>query len=208
MPRWFELIFVGSALVVLLVPMVMVALVVSLSLGHPILLGQERVGRFGKTFLIRKFRSMTDDRGPDGKLLPDAQRVTKVTAFLRRTRLDELPQLLSIISGDMALVGPRPLFSDSIARFGAWGQRRCEVRPGLTGWAQVSGNSVLSEPDKLALDVWYVAHRSFALDLQILAQSLLVVLFGEKVNHARIAQAKGWLAETRLVPATDLTARA
>ena len=132
---------------------------------------------------------MTDARDARGELLPDDSRQTPVTRLLRRTRLDETPQLLNILRRDMALVGPRPLRPETIAKAGARGERRSRVRPGMTGWAQISGNTKLSEDEKFALDLWYVDHRSFWLDLRILLETVLVILQGERRNAARLKQA-------------------
>lgn len=206
MHRWFELSLTLCALIVLSLPMLLTAALVFSSLGPPLLFTQHRVGLQGRVFVIRKFRTMTDRRDDTGILLPDAQRVTPLTTLLRRSRLDETPQLFSILSGGMALVGPRPLMAPSIARFGALGAKRCSVRPGLTGWAQVSGNSLLDERDKLSLDLWYVAHRSFALDLRILVETVAVALFGERVNPARIARAQGWLTQSGLTSSSPMAA--
>ena len=169
-------------------------LVVIATLGRPLFFAQHRSGLLGRPFLLYKLRSMRDTRDSSGELLADAERQTFATSMLRRLRLDEVPQLLLILRGDMALVGPRPLLPETIASFGAEGQTRCSVRPGLTGWSQVSGNTSLLNEEKLQLDLWYVAHRSFALDLKILGETLGVALNGEHRDVDRIKQAAGWLA--------------
>lgn len=147
--------------------MLMLALIVLVSMGRPVLFRQIRSGRGGASFLMMKFRTMGDARDPSGMLLPDAVRTTAVGRFLRRSRLDELPELVNIVAGDMAIVGPRPLLPGTIAAMGAGGVVRGLVRPGLTGLAQVSGNTLLSMDEKLDFDCWYVRHRSFRLDCVI-----------------------------------------
>ena len=198
MPRFAEFSLVFVAALVLLLPMILVAMVVCIAVGRPVVFSQVRSGRGGMPFVLRKFRSMTDARDDRNQLLPDVQRTTPITAILRRTRLDELPQLWSILVGEMALVGPRPLLPATIAEFGSLGVNRGVVRPGLTGWAQVSGNTMLSDHDKLALDLWYVAHRSIRLDLRILAETLNVALSGERIDPQRLAQAHSWMGERGL----------
>ncbi len=167
-------------------------LVVHATLGRPILFSQVRAGRHGTPFTIRKLRTMSDERDAEGLLLPDAARQTSATALLRRLRLDEVPQLVEILSGRMALVGPRPLLPETIMGFGAAGRLRNTVRPGLTGWAQVSGNTALSDTEKLDLDLWYIAHRSAALDLRILAETVAVAILGERRRPDRIERASRW----------------
>ena len=158
---------------------------------------QIRAGRNGIPFRLVKLRSMHSTRGADGALLPDAARQTARSRLIRRQRQDELPQLALIRRGRMALVGPRPLLPDTVAAFGAAGRLRGLVRPGLTGWAQVSGNTCLSQEEKLQLDLWYIFHRSAALDLRILAETLLVAIAGERRRPSRLAAAAHWLAAER-----------
>ena len=180
---------VGTALLglILLSPlMAVVALAIKGTMGTPVLFRQLRSGRGGVEFVMVKFRTMRDIRSPDGQLLPDAQRVTRLGKLLRRTRLDELPELCNILAGEMAVVGPRPLLPPTIAAMGEAGRLRGSVRPGLTGWAQVNGNALLTNADKLALDLWYVRHASLRLDLAILLKTFGVVLFGEHINEDRL----------------------
>jgi lipopolysaccharide/colanic/teichoic acid biosynthesis glycosyltransferase len=169
--------------------MALVALVVRADLGAPVLFSQRRAGRGGEPFTIWKFRTMRDARNAAGEQLPDAARMTRIGGLLRRLRIDELPQLLAIVSGRMAWIGPRPLLPATIAAMGARGEARCRLRPGLTGWAQVSGNTRLSDDEKLALDLWYVQRKSAALDARILLDTALVVLLGERRRERRIAEA-------------------
>ncbi|SDD38257.1 sugar transferase [Paracoccus isoporae] len=138
---------------------------------------------------------MTDARDAAGAHLPDDQRQSAMTRLIRRLRIDELPQLWHVLRGDMALVGPRPLLQSTVAGFGRLGEIRNSVPPGLTGWAQVSGNTRLSNAEKLAFDLWYVAHRRAGLDLRILAETLLVPLRGEVRHDARLARASRWARE-------------
>lgn len=184
----------ATALLVAAVPFVLTALVVWLILGRPILFAQTRAGLDARPFTIRKFRTMHDWRDAAGALLADHLRLTPVTRLLRRLRLDELPQLLAILHGDMAFVGPRPLLPSTIQGFGDLGRLRCAVRPGLTGWAQVSGNAQLSDSQKLALDIWYVDHRCRRLDFYILLQTIVILIRGERVELDRVAEAEAHLA--------------
>ncbi|MGI9368814.1 MAG: sugar transferase, partial [Ruegeria sp.] len=154
---------------------------------------QVRAGRNGQKFLLTKLRSMTNERDASGDLLPDKKRQTSFTRIVRRLRLDEVPQLISILRGNMALIGPRPLMPETIDEFGELGRLRCAIRPGLTGWAQVSGNTNLSNPEKLHLDLWYAAHRSTALDFRIMAETIAVAIRGEHRREDRIGQAERWV---------------
>lgn len=137
---------------------------------------QDRPGKDGKIFKVYKFKTMTDERGPDGELLPDVQRLTKVGKLVRSTSLDELPQLVNILKGDMSLIGPRPLLTSYLWVFDDFQRRRMEVRPGITGWAQVHGRNHLKLSKKFEYDVWYVDHCSFGLDLRIVAMTVKNVL--------------------------------
>ncbi|MEJ1157408.1 sugar transferase [Prosthecomicrobium sp. N25] len=172
--------------------MALTALIIRIQLGNPVFFRQRRAGRGGSTFTVPKFRTMHDTRDASGALLPDAERETPITRFIRRVRLDELPQLTAILKGDMALIGPRPLLPETIQAMGAQGRHRGLVRPGLTGWAQVSGNTRLNDRQKIALDIWYIDHRGPLLDLRILAETVLVVLLGERLRPDRIAEAEAY----------------
>lgn len=163
--------------------MLVSAVAVAASMGRPIFFRQRRPGLDGKPFEIIKFRTMRNVAGPDGRPLSDEERLTKVGRFLRATSLDELPELWNVLRGEMALVGPRPLLMQYLGRYDATQARRHEVRPGLTGWAQVNGRNALSWEEKFELDVWYVDHRSLLLDLEILARTILVVLARSGVSH-------------------------
>lgn len=144
---------------------------------------QERPGKDGKIFKVIKFKSMTDERDADGNLLPDAQRLTKVGRFVRSTSIDELPQLINVLKGDMALIGPRPLLPEYLPLYTKEQARRHEVRPGITGWAQVHGRNAISWSEKFKLDVWYVDHCSFLVDAKILFITIKKVLEKEGISH-------------------------
>lgn len=189
MPRAVDLLVSLATLMLLAPVLLLVALAVRLGLGSPVLFRQRRSGRDGHVFEMLKFRSMTDARDSSGALLPDAERLSGLGRFLRRSRLDELPGLLSIVRGDMSLVGPRPLLPETIAAMGVEGRRRGAVRPGLTGWAQVNGNALLSNDDKLSLDLWYIANRSAGLDLAIIARTVGVIFAGEHINRINVEKA-------------------
>lgn len=170
-------IFVSAIALIILSPLLAgIAVFVAFRLGRPVLFIQERAGCHGRVFRMRKFRTMTDACDASGTLLPDADRLTVAGRILRSTSLDELPELWNILAGDMSLVGPRPLLVRYLPRYSPDQARRHEVRPGLTGLAQVSGRNALSWDDKFALDTWYVDHRSFLLDLRIIARTVLRVL--------------------------------
>lgn len=179
----------GTALIAALPVMLAVGAAVRTSLGSPVFFEQQRAGRDGKPFTLRKFRTMREAYDHTGQPLPDADRLTPTGRFLRRTRLDEMPQLLAIVRGDMALVGPRPLLPATVQSLGEAGRIRGEVRPGLTGWAQINGNTLLSDSDKVALDRWYIANRSLKLDLTIIWRTLGTLLFGERVRNDMIERA-------------------
>ena len=143
---------------------------------------QERPGKDERIFKVIKFKTMTDERDENGKLLPDAVRLTKVGRFVRSTSIDELPQLINVLKGDMALIGPRPLMPKYLPLYSPEQRRRHEVRPGITGWAQVNGRNNISWTKKFELDVWYVDHCSFALDVKIIFMTIKKVLFREDIS--------------------------
>lgn len=144
---------------------------------------QERPGKDGKIFKVIKFKSMTDERDEEGRLLPDAQRLTAVGRFIRSTSLDELPQLLNVLKGDMALIGPRPLLPQYLPLYSKEQARRHEVRPGITGWAQVHGRNAISWTEKFKLDVWYVDHVSLRVDLEVVFLTIKKVLKREGISQ-------------------------
>jgi lipopolysaccharide/colanic/teichoic acid biosynthesis glycosyltransferase len=180
--RLFDIVFSLGWLLLFLPLMLVVALLVRLRLGSPVLFLQERPGLRGRPFRMVKFRTMTDERGPDGGLLPDAQRLTSFGKFLRSTTLDEFPEMWNVFVGDMSVVGPRPLLMRYLPRYDAFQARRMEVKPGVTGWAQVNGRNAISWDEKFALDVWYVDHRSFWLDMKIVVLTFFRVFARTGIN--------------------------
>jgi sugar transferase EpsL len=171
--RLFDILVAASLLLLTLPLMLATALAVRLAMGKPVLLRQTRPGRGGIPFLFYKFRTMTEDRDGSGCLLPDERRLTPFGRWLRGTSLDELPQLVNVLKGDMSLVGPRPLLMEYIPLYSPQQARRHEVRPGITGWAQVNGRNALSWEDRFRLDVWYVDHQTLLLDVRILMLTVL-----------------------------------
>lgn len=177
------------AFLLLLPVMVLIGLLLFVEQGWPVLFRQERSGLHQRPFIMVKFRTMRDDFDGQGNLLPDELRVTRTGRFLRRSRLDELPELWNIMRGDMAFIGPRPLLVKTVADYGADGDRRAILPPGLTGWAQVNGNALLNGRQKLKLDLWYVENRHILLDMFILWRTVLTVIFGEKISRANLEKA-------------------
>lgn len=151
--------------------------------GAGVFFTQDRPGKDGKIFKVIKFKTMTDERDVAGNLLPDAERLTKVGKFVRSTSIDELPQLINVLKGDMALIGPRPLLPQYLPLYSAEQARRHEVRPGITGWAQVNGRNAISWTKKFELDVWYVDHCSFLLDLKIIFLTIKKVFIREGISQ-------------------------
>ena len=175
----------AAAGLLLLSPVVLtVAWLVRTRLGSPVLFVQVRPGLHGKPFRMYKFRTMTDARGPDGQLLPDAERLTSFGQLLRATSLDELPELINVLKGEMSLVGPRPLLMEYLPLYSPDQARRHEVRPGITGWAQINGRNAISWDEKFALDVWYVNHQSVWLDIRIIAMTVWRVISREGISAA------------------------
>lgn len=192
--RLFDLAVASLGLMLLAVPLLFLMLLVRTKLGRPVFFHQVRPGLHGKPFKMVKLRTMTDARGPDGALLPDAERLTRFGQFLRSTSLDELPELWNVLKGDMSLVGPRPLLMEYLPLYTPEQARRHEVRPGVTGWAQVNGRNAISWEEKFALDVWYVEHQSFWLDMKILGMTVMRVLKREGVSatgEATVSKFKG-----------------
>lgn len=180
--RMMDVLVSGLALVLMGLPLLMLAAVVRVRLGGPVLFRQVRPGLHGMPFVMIKFRTMTDQRGLDGELLPDTQRLTPFGRFLRSTSLDELPELWNVLRGDMSLVGPRPLLMEYLPLYSPEQARRHEVRPGITGWAQVNGRNALSWDERFKLDIWYVDHRSLWLDLRILWLTVRKVIVREGIS--------------------------
>jgi len=168
----------------LLAPLIaVIALLVAVKLGRPVLFRQQRPGLHGAPFYLVKFRTMSDARDAGGRLLPDEQRLGRFGRWLRSTSCDELPTLWNVLVGDMSLVGPRPLLMEYLPLYSPEQARRHEVRPGVTGWAQVNGRNSISWDQKLAHDVWYVDHRSLALDLRILFMTVMAVVRRVGINQ-------------------------
>jgi lipopolysaccharide/colanic/teichoic acid biosynthesis glycosyltransferase len=182
-----------GALFLLSVPIFLTAVLTAFTLGKPILFRQRRIGLDGQSFTIYKFRTMRNTTDCTGKLLPDTMRETKLSRLLRRIRLDELPQLLAIAKGKMAFIGPRPLLPETIQSMGPLGCCRCRVRPGLSGWAQINGNTKLSDIDKLSLDLWYIDHQTLRMDITILVKTLQMITAGETVNHNNLKKAQQYV---------------
>ena len=182
--RLCDVLLSGLGLLVLAPPLLALMWQVRRKLGSPVFFTQVRPGLHGKPFKMVKFRTMTDERGPDGQLLPDAVRLTPFGRWLRATSLDELPELWNVLKGDMSLVGPRPLLMEYLPLYTPEQARRHNVRPGITGWAQVNGRNALSWEDKFRLDVWYVNHRSLWLDIKILWLTVKKVLVRDGISAA------------------------
>ncbi|KYG64991.1 sugar transferase [Bdellovibrio bacteriovorus] len=194
MKRFFD--FFASLVILLIacLPLLILFLLVRLFLGSPVLFRQVRPGLKGHPFEMLKLRTMTDQRDSHGKLLPDADRLTKFGKFLRSTSLDELPEIWNVLNGDMSLVGPRPLLMEYLPLYSDEQRRRHDVRPGITGWAQVNGRNALSWEEKFKLDVWYVENQSFLLDIKILFLTLYKVVKRSDIsapNQATMTAFKG-----------------
>ena len=198
--RLADLALAGPALVLLAPAVVLLGLCVRVNMGSPVFFRQTRAGLGGRSFTLLKFRTMTDARSPDGDQLPDEQRLTAFGKWLRRTSLDELPELLNVVRGDMSLVGPRPLLVQYLARYAPWQARRHEVRPGITGLAQINGRNAVDWVERFRMDVWYVDHVSASLDLLILLRTLWVVVRSRGVSareHATMPEFEGGSSSVR-----------
>ncbi len=183
MKRIFDPIWALVGLVVLSPVLLSIALLVRWRIGRPVFFRQERPGYLGAPFTILKFRTMTEARDETGALLPDMMRMTTLGRWLRKTSLDELPELINVLNGDMCFVGPRPLLTRYMSRFTPEQLRRHEVKPGITGWAQVNGRNAIDWETKFALDVWYVDHVSLWLDFKILLKTAALVLWRRDISH-------------------------
>lgn len=182
--RWLDFVIVFCVLAVIWPILLLVTLWLHFAnKGAGAFFTQERPGRNGKIFKVIKFKTMTDERDADGNLLPDAERLTPVGRFVRSTSIDELPQLINVLMGDMALIGPRPLLVKYLPLYSKEQARRHEVRPGITGWAQCHGRNSISWTEKFKLDVWYVDHCSFLLDLKIVFLTIKKVLVREGISQ-------------------------
>jgi len=181
--RVLDVLLTIPVLLVLSPVLVVAAVLVRMQLGAPVLFRQQRPGRYGEPFTIYKFRTMTDARNSQRNLLSDADRLTPFGRFLRATSLDELPELYNILLGDMSLVGPRPLLMEYLSLYTPEQMRRHEVKPGITGWAQVNGRNDISWKEKIALDTWYVENQSLGLDINILWRTIIKVLKREGISQ-------------------------
>jgi sugar transferase EpsL len=164
--------------------LIIICIIIWLQMGAPIIYKQMRVGMHGRPFMLYKFRTMNNSKGKHGELLPDEQRITRIGRLLRNTSMDELPEIFNILRGDMSFVGPRPLLRRYLKRYSAEQARRHEVKPGLTGWAQINGRNAIDWETKLKLDVWYVDNRSLLLDFQIIALTICKVIRRDGIGHA------------------------
>lgn len=182
--RVMDLILTIPSVLALSPVLILTAILVRLKLGSPVLFCQQRPGLGGSPFFLYKFRTMTDARDAQGNLLPDKERLTGFGRFLRSTSLDELPELLNVMKGDMSLVGPRPLLMQYLERYSPEQARRHEVKPGLTGWAQVNGRNAITWEEKFQLDVWYVDNRSLRLDMKIIFLTIWKIFKREGINQA------------------------
>lgn len=197
MKRIFDL-SVSLILLWILSPVfILIAILVGCKLGRPILFTQMRPGFKGQPFIIYKFRSLTDEKDRNGNLLPDAERFTRFSSLIRRSSLDELPELINVLKGDMSLVGPRPLLMQYLDRYDAVQARRHDVKPGITGWAQVNGRNAVSWEEKFRMDVWYVDHFNFGLDLKILWLTLFQVCRQEGIQQKGHVTAEEFMGSTR-----------
>jgi len=188
--RWLDLIIAMSVLLILSIPLFFTSILVAVILGRPILFRQLRPGLNGVPFTLFKFRTMTDELDTEGNFLADGKRLTRFGRFLRSTSVDELPELINVIKGDMSLIGPRPLLMQYLDRYTPEQMRRHEVKPGITGWAQVNGRNAITWEDKFKLDVWYVDHQSFWLDLEIIAITVWKILKREGISQPGQATAE------------------
>ena len=199
--RILDLAIAVPALILLSPVIAVVALVIRIAGGKPVIFAQVRPGYRGKLFPVFKFRTMTDERDAAGELLPDESRLHRWGKILRATSLDELPELVNVLRGEMSLVGPRPLLARYLERYSPEQMRRHEATPGITGWAQVNGRNALSWDEKFALDVWYVDHWSFWLDVKILAMTLWKVFRREGINQPGQATAEEFMGNAE--PASE-----
>ncbi|NPC94235.1 sugar transferase [Bacillus sp. WMMC1349] len=181
--RFFDLLSAVVLLVVLSPAMMLTACLIKWKIGSPVFFRQVRPGLNGKPFTLYKFRTMTDEKDRAGNLLSDEKRMTRTGKLIRKTSLDELPQLINVIKGDLSLVGPRPLLMEYVPLYTEKQWRRHEVRPGITGWAQINGRNKVTWEEKFELDVWYVDHRSFFLDLKILFLTVVKVLKSDGISQ-------------------------
>lgn len=182
---FFDFLVSLIALLVLSPLILVLVLIIYFKHGTPVFFSQSRPGKNGKIFMLYKFRTMTNDCDCFGELLPDIKRTTKLGSFLRKSSLDELPQLINVLKGDLSLIGPRPLLIEYLPLYDDNQKKRHLVKPGITGWAQVNGRNVITWEDKFSLDVYYVENISFSLDLKILCKTIIKVLIRTDINNSR-----------------------
>lgn len=183
MKRTFDLIVSITVLVVTLPLMASLAFIIVWKMGRPVLFTQKRPGLHGEPFMLYKFRTMTDEKDDEGKLLPDSERLTSFGTRMRSLSLDELPQLINVIKGDISLVGPRPLLMDYLVLYNDTQKKRHTVKPGITGWAQVNGRNSITWEEKFAMDVWYAENRTFLMDMKIIFMTIKKVVRREGINE-------------------------
>lgn len=196
MKRFIDAVISALLLITTLPILLITSIAIVTKMGNPVLFKQTRPGKNEKPFQILKFRTMTDERDSNGKLLPDDKRMTKTGNFIRKTSIDELPQLINVLKGDLSLVGPRPLLMEYLPLYTDEQKKRHLVKPGITGWAQVNGRNAISWEDKFKLDVWYVENQSFKLDMYILYKTFYNVIKRKDIsasNHVTIEPFKGSL---------------
>jgi sugar transferase EpsL len=181
--RLLDIISSAAGLILISPLLVVLAVLVRFKLGSPILFRQQRPGLSGKAFVIYKFRTMTDQRDTSGNLLPDEQRLPTFGRFLRSTSFDELPELFNVLKGDMSIVGPRPLMMKYLCRYSPEQARRHEIKPGITGWAQINGRNAISLEDKFKLDIWYIDNWTFWLDMKIIIKSVWMVIAKKDITQ-------------------------
>ena len=195
--RAFDIIFSLAWLIGFSPLLVGVAILVRIKLGSPILFIQERPGKGAKPFRMVKFRTMTDAKDESGNLLPDEVRLTPFGRFLRSTTLDEFPEMWNVLIGDMSVVGPRPLMMRYLPRYNSFQARRMEMKPGVTGWAQINGRNAISWDEKFALDVWYIDNSSFWLDLKIVVKTFFVVINRRNINSSKAATMEEFMGDIK-----------
>ena len=188
--RLIDVIFSLIGILIFSPLMFFISIIILLSMGRPIFFKQIRSGLNGKPFLIYKFRTMLDLRDEIGNLLPDDLRITSLGRILRYLRLDEFPELFNILKGDMSLVGPRPTLPEQVLTYNDFQKKRLSIRPGLTGWAQINGNTKLSWEDRILLDIWYIDHWDLLLDIKIIYETIKVVFNGERINPLVLEEAR------------------
>jgi len=183
MNRAFDILFSLTAILMLVPLFFLISISVLFFLGFPVIFSQLRPGLDSKPFRMYKFRTMTNERDINGKLLPSDKRLTRFGRFLRATSLDEIPEFINVLKGEMSVVGPRPLLMDYLPLFNSAQNKRHSVKPGITGWAQVNGRNALTWDEKFELDIWYVHNKCFILDLKIILMTLMKILKREGINH-------------------------